>query len=549
MEYKYIPSIPKPLLEDLLCHRVIPFIGAGFSKNADVPKELSMPDWNELGKLAANEIPDYNYANDPIDALSYYEELYSRTKLVEFLMKKLHFGKIQPGTTYKAFCDLFTGSTICTTNFDSLIEDTMTQLQRPVSVVVTKDRLTVGGNGESKIIKLHGDFNHPDKMVITEHDYDIYLENNPIFSTYIANLFITNTMLLIGYSLDDNDFRSIWQIINSRLGSMSQPAYCITVGASTDKIAKYRRRNIKIINLEGDPKNYKTILHDFFVELKDYIDSKKDEIAKSNDEKINDQLVIPAEDNKLCFISCAMSRIAQLSSLINPILLNLGIIPVRIDDMLMPGDNWVDISQTAIRKSKAAIIDISDSSSSVMFELGLIKSTKPKQNILVLYEEGPVIPVSLIDLPTLNYTFDINNDNKTYHFTEALKEWICSVFDIESDTYNNKNSVFSDAYRLFNKEEYSACIVSAYSELEYQISLKYDLQPKIYGISHQILNFRQYLNNQCKNINQNNDALITLRNKIVHQKYVATENDARNFLSFVETVYEKEIISKHNNNI
>ena len=46
--------------------------------------------------------------------------------------------------------------------------------------------------------------------------------------------------------------------------------------------------------------------------------------------------------------------------------------PVRIDDMLMPGDNWIDISRTAIRKSKAAIIDISDSSSNVMLELGLI---------------------------------------------------------------------------------------------------------------------------------------------------------------------------------
>lgn len=69
-----------------------------------------MPDWNELGKLAATEITDYIYDNNAIDALSYYEDLYSRTKLIEFLMKELHFGKIQPGATYKAFCNLFTGN-------------------------------------------------------------------------------------------------------------------------------------------------------------------------------------------------------------------------------------------------------------------------------------------------------------------------------------------------------------------------------------------------------------------------------------------------------
>lgn len=48
MEYKYISSIPKTLLNDFVNNRVIPFVGAGFSKNADIPAGLSMPDWNEM---------------------------------------------------------------------------------------------------------------------------------------------------------------------------------------------------------------------------------------------------------------------------------------------------------------------------------------------------------------------------------------------------------------------------------------------------------------------------------------------------------------------
>lgn len=540
MKYIYLPSIPKPLLYDFITGRVIPFVGAGFSKNADIPIGLSMPDWNELGKLAADEIPNYDYDNNAIDALSCYEDLYSRAKLVELLMKELHFGEIQPGVTYKAFCDLFTG-TICTTNFDSLIEDSMTLLHRPVSVVVTNDRLTIGSNNESKIIKLHGDFNHPDKMVITEHDYDVYLEQNPIFATYIANLFITNTMLLIGYSLDDNDFRSIWQIINNRLGSMAQPAYCITVGASPEKIAKYKRRNIRVINLEGEPQKYKIILHDLFVELKDYIDSEKDKTAKSIDERINEQMIIPAENNKLCFISCAMSRIAQLSALINPVLHNHGITPVRIDDMLMPSDNWIDISRTAIRKSKAAIIDISDSSNNVMLELELVKSTKQKQNILILCEEGISIPVSLIDQPILTYTFDIIREKTNYHFVKKLTEWSCRVFDVESAVCDNKgkHTVFADAYRLFEKGEYSACIVSAYSELEYQISLRHaDSCRANFDSPHQIFRFGQYLRKSFESNNKDANELIELRNKIVHQRYAATETEACDFLHLVEAANE-----------
>lgn len=537
MKYKYISSMPKSLLNDFVNNRVIPFIGAGFSKNADIPKGLSMPDWNEIGKLAAAEITDYEYDNNAIDALSYYEDLYSRAKLVEFLMKELHFGKIHPGNTYKAFCELFTG-TICTTNFDSLLEDEMILLHRPVSVIVTKDRLTIGNMDESKIIKLHGDFNHPDKMVITENDYDMYIERNPIFATYIANLFINNTMLLIGYSLDDDDFRAIWKIINSRLGDMAQPAYCVVVNASKEKIARYRRRNIRVINLEGEFKDYKTILYEFFVELKDYVDKERDKTAESIDEKINEQLIIPAEDNKLCFISCAMSRISQLSAMLYPILHSFGVTPVRIDDMLMPGDNWIDISNTAIRKSKAAIVDISDASPNVMLELGQLKSAKSEKNILLIREKDKISPISdLNGQLILQYTFDdVTHEKNEYHFKKILSEWVCRVFDKEKDM-NSKYSFFIDAQRLFDKGEYSACIISAYSELENQLSLHYDESyTKEYG--RYPFRLSQYLRNSLNDGDQTAKELVVLRNKIVHQKHVATEEEALEFMNFARKIFE-----------
>lgn len=540
MEYKYISSIPKSLLNDFLNNKVIPFVGAGFSKNAEIPEGLVMPDWKELGKAAADEIPDYEYDNNALDALSYYEDLYSRTKLVELLMRNLHFGVVHPSSTYTAFCDLFKrATTICTTNFDPLIEDTFTLQHCPVSVVVTQDRLTVGNSNEIKVIKLHGDFNHPDRMVITERDYDVYLEENPIFATYIANLFITNTMLLIGYSLDDNDFRGIWQIINNRLGNMSQPAYCITVNAAPEKVARYKRRNIRIINLKDDSNSYKTVLHDFFVELKYYIDCIKDKNAQSTNERINEQMIIPAEDNKLCFISCATSRISRLSESIYPVLQELGITPVRIDDMLMPSDNWIDVSQTIIRKSKAAIVDISDSSSNVMLELGIIKSTTPQKNVLILCEKNTVLPISLINQRELTYTLDITNQKDNYYFFKELKEWCFGAFNIVSTSCdnNNKQIAFADAYELLKKEDYSACIVSAYSELEnYIFSLHSNMGTNDKVVICEIFRINQYLS-------KNNDRdyykkIMPLRNNIVHQGYMATLKEAKTSLQFLTKCIE-----------
>lgn len=544
MAYKYIPIIPKPLLNDFINNRVVPFIGAGFSKNADIPDGKSMPDWNELGKLAAEEIPNYDYDGDAIDALSYYEALYSRSKLIEFLMRVLLVGEIHPGRTYQAFCNLFTG-TICTTNFDSLLEDSMTLLQRPISVIATEDRLTVKANKENRVIKLHGDFNHPHRMVVTEHDYDTYLERNPVFATYVSNLFITNTMLLIGYSLDDNDFRSIWQIINSRLGGMAQPAYCITVGISPERIARYERRNIRIINLPGDFKDYKSILCDFFTELREYIDMEGAKNVKSFDEKINEQMVIPAEDNRLCFIACAMSRIAQLSAILNPLLQKEGIMPVRIDDMLIPGDNWVDVSRATIKKCRMAIVDISDSSPNVMLELGLLKAEKADKNILIICERGSIVPGTLYNQSILNYSFDLADNATIINFGKNISSWIREVISPDDDRINvtDEHDVFMDARKLYDKGEYSACIASAFSTLEsllqaQALPLKYNQNEVFKTI------YRYYWNIILENkYDPTVKDFLLLRNKIVHSNYSATKLEAEKCLNFVQTIYEQSLLN------
>lgn len=46
-------------------------------------------------------------------------------------------------------------------------------------------------------VKLHGDFNHPDRMVITENDYDMYIEWNPVFATYISSTAIRKSKAAI----------------------------------------------------------------------------------------------------------------------------------------------------------------------------------------------------------------------------------------------------------------------------------------------------------------------------------------------------------------
>lgn len=123
MNKKYIP---KTLQEDFIDNRVIPFVGAGFSKNGILPSNQKMLDWDELGKSISTYISNYSYSN-AIDALSLFESEFSRTKLIELLARELKVNQIKPGNAHRSLCDVYF-DTICTTNFDFLIEQTLNEM-------------------------------------------------------------------------------------------------------------------------------------------------------------------------------------------------------------------------------------------------------------------------------------------------------------------------------------------------------------------------------------------------------------------------------------
>ena len=307
--------------------------------------------------------------------MSLFEYEFSRAKLIELLAKELSINQLKPGKTHQAFCNLYF-DTICTTNFDFLLEQTLTAKLIPFSTIITEERLPINIHEKTKLIKLHGDFNHPEKMIITEEDYDSYIDRNKVLSTYVSNLFITKTLLLIGYSFDDTDIRTLWQIINDRLGKLNMPAYVVLVDANPIEIARFERRNVKVINLPGDKTDYPDILCDFFIEIKQFIDTHMPEQIVVTTEKASEELRMPQEDSRLCFVSVPDTRLAFVKELIYSILDENNISPISLNETIMPGETIIRKIDVLISKASIAIVDISGNNANVMWELGNLMSKK-----------------------------------------------------------------------------------------------------------------------------------------------------------------------------
>lgn len=503
MSKKYLKYIPKTLQEDFIDNRVIPFIGAGFSKNGLLPDEASMPDWEELGKNVSSYIPNYDYTN-AIDALSLFESEFSRTKLIELLARELKINQLKPGNTHRSFCDLYF-DTICTTNFDFLIEQTLNEKHIPFSMIVSEERLPISTHEKTKLIKLHGDFNHPERMVITEYDYDTYIEKNKILSTYISNLFITKTLLLLGYSFDDNDIRTLWQIIGSRLGKLSTPAYVVLVEASPIEIARFERRNIKVINIHGKKADYPEILAEFFAEIKEMIDEKIPEQIVFTNEKATEELKMPQTENKLCFISAPFQRLSFLKELLYPILKENGISPISLDEAIMPGEILTRKIDTLISKSSMAVVDLSGNNANVMWELGNVMSKTKKAILIVDKEQSENLPSNLKDLYFLTYS--LSGDNSS--FVDSLNKYLRELHGDKDDVSNQE-----DHFRLLKKGEYKASVIAAFRLLETTLSDKYNTTktaPLLNTLS--LLNTN---NDKDKKLLQKVKEYRKVRNNIVH---------------------------------
>ena len=102
-------------------------------------------------------------------------------------------------------------SDVITTNYDTLIEEACQQVGIEIDVIVTGPQLQLKSEGRPRLIKLHGDFHHPELLVITKEDYvtfDTDARREGLLE-HVRSMARTRPFIFIGYSLQDYNFLQI----------------------------------------------------------------------------------------------------------------------------------------------------------------------------------------------------------------------------------------------------------------------------------------------------------------------------------------------------
>lgn len=186
----------------LLEHRSISiFLGAGMSY------EASGLDWSTLIKPYTQKLEVA--VKNPIDALQYYQT----STGIDALALKQEIAEKFKGLKSDFRHEILSKLPVrnyWTTNFDTLMEDSISKTGLKRDIINNNDAfITAEERRDNIVYKLHGDVNTPKDIVVLKDDYDKYPKTHSHFITALENEFATNSMLFLGYSLNDPDVNNI----------------------------------------------------------------------------------------------------------------------------------------------------------------------------------------------------------------------------------------------------------------------------------------------------------------------------------------------------
>jgi hypothetical protein len=534
---KYIPHFPKPLLDDLVKGKWLPVVGAGMSLNAAVPPGKKMPLWAGLGKELGDELADFA-STSTLDAISAYEHEFGRPHLLEKLSDLLLIREAQPGSAHKEFCTI-PFDIVCTTNFDFLLERQYDLTPRYVYPVVDEEQLSINvGIAGTLLLKLHGDLRHPNRLIVSEADYDGFLNKYPLLATYLSNQLITKTAVFIGYSLDDPDFRQIWHIVSNRLGRARRLAYTLAVNARSADVARFERRGVKVINLPGSREKYGEVLAGAFQELREYMRDNVISVSKVTEEQPLRELLLPRDSTtRLCFFSLALDLLPFYRERIFPVVEEAGFVPVTADDVVTPGDNVSAKLDALIDRASVMVVELTSSWTTAEYRMAIARlkgaeaesANRRRLRLIVVVTNSEQLPPSAADFPVITRPDKITDDPEG--FVTDLGNLLRTI-GVETGVAR-----LAEPRRLFEAKEYRAAVISAMTLLEAKLRERLNKSP--WPQVRRPLSLRSLVDLAVEQqaiqlaLKMRIDSWMRTRNEVVHSSMPITKTQAREIVEGV----------------
>jgi hypothetical protein len=257
--FEMAPKPPASLVRYLVEKRCVLFCGSGLSAWAKLPTWAKLLE--DIVRQLADETPDDANLEELnrllaqgklLEIADHCKEALGR-RYNEILSEQLRGATGDIPAPHKVIVQL-PFANIVTTNYDKLLERAYASVGSLPKTPTHTDCETLGPllfDGGFFILKAHGDIDRPESMVLTTRDYQNVIHANPAFNSLFSALLLTKSVLFIGYSLNDPDFRLLFdrQLTIFR-GSVPERYALMTGVGKVERDVLWRTARIRVLPYE-----------------------------------------------------------------------------------------------------------------------------------------------------------------------------------------------------------------------------------------------------------------------------------------------------------
>ncbi len=238
-------------LKDSLNNRnVVAFVGAGLSIGAGLPGWYQLI--SELAQRIGYELPPAQWATGDalIDAAQAYINEQGLNSLVMFLKDRLDTTDKSPTATHQALARLPI-SLALTANYDDLLERAYRDAGKRVHIVVRDNDIPFMRRGLDvvNIVKLYGDLDQPDTIVLARQQYEAFFLQRPQMIKLLETELGRSDVLYLGWSHSDPHFNLVFGELLNRFGEFMRLGYAVMFDLPEAQRKELERKKIHVVQL------------------------------------------------------------------------------------------------------------------------------------------------------------------------------------------------------------------------------------------------------------------------------------------------------------
>lgn len=193
----------REILKELKNKNLAVFGGAGLSRGS------GYVDWKGLLRTIADDMGlNIDKETDLVAVAQYHLNEHGRQSINQTILEE--FTKEASENDNLSILSGLPISTYWTTNYDTIIEDTLTKNNKKIDKKINQNNLkNFTPNRDVIVYKMHGDISDPDSAVITRDDYEQYGSTRQLFTVNLQGELISKTFLFIGFSFEDPNLEQI----------------------------------------------------------------------------------------------------------------------------------------------------------------------------------------------------------------------------------------------------------------------------------------------------------------------------------------------------